>query len=68
MGFLWYVMVCMVHGVVVGRTERAELSRGEDYLYIGTREQPRFGPAITEYITLWSYTGNCMVLLIGRLV
>jgi hypothetical protein len=29
------------------------------------RKEPRFGPAITEYITLWSYTGNCMVLLIG---
>ena len=26
------------------------------------RKQPRFGPGITEYITLWSYTGNCMVI------
>ena len=57
--------MCLVHGVVVGHIGLAELSQGEDYLCIGTREQPRFGPAITEYITLWSYTGNCMVLLIG---
>ena len=64
MVLLWYVTVCMVHGVVEDVPERVELPRceAERDNYLSCRRESTFGPArvlcgVTQVIA-WYYRSS----------